>query len=654
MLASLKEFKFFQQFRIPIEEVDEIRFLVEKEDEAGNRSYIDNARLVDISVTGLGFSTTERLGVDSEIYISLQFKRFHLDLEGVVVRSFSHSITEDSLIYGVSLEEDKDFKRFLEQFIYSFPPDRLRECLVQSALSERYTTAHEGFEMFSLLLSLFSDMSKFGDKKEFLDNMLEEVCRILNASRATLLLVNTETNELEAVSALGMDNKLLKFDYRLGIAGQVFTTGVSLNIDTEKDKSRFDSFFDSITGFKTKSIICHPIHNREDKVIGVIEVLNKRNEDRFSIDDEIVMKVVSLVFSSLYHNYNPISETSMIRRFSTPFDREYALVGNSEFTNKLRSVIIKFKDVDSPLLIEGETGTGKTLLSKIFHYEGKRGLGTFDIINCSGASPDFLREELLGSGPKASKLETCRGGTLVIKNIDTLSLEMQNELYNILCTGKVPDTNSEIDLKFIFTTQSHLPMEVEAGRFKPELYEVLSQSYIALQPLRKRKKDLDDLIQYFIKVECKRQGFLVKNLAPSLEQQLKEYDWPGNISELRKSIERLVLYHPKSHIISAVDEVVTPMLDKKKMHMPLYDVPHADNSELSLKDRVTLIEREILLSEIKKNQGNKSKAALAMGISREALRKKLLLSDEVLKRITEAEESHQDQDDFDSGLKKVA
>ena len=97
----------------------------------------------------------------------------------------------------------KKLNRFLEQYILSFNPERLKECLIQLALKERYTDASEGFEMFSLLLSLFKDITYFGDKEGFLETMLEEVVRILNATRASIFLINADTNELEAVSALG-------------------------------------------------------------------------------------------------------------------------------------------------------------------------------------------------------------------------------------------------------------------------------------------------------------------------------------------------------------------------------------------------------------------------------------------------------------------
>ena len=230
MLASLSEFKFYQSFRVPVEEVDGVRFLVETNKEDGGADYLNDTRLIDISLTGLGFSTTERLSVGELVTMSLQYKRHHLDLVGTVVRSFSSNQREDELIYGIELEADHELKKFLEHLVNGFSQERLRESLIQSALSERYTSSSEGFEMFSLLLSLFNDMSKFAEKQDFISNMLEEVCRVLSAARSTLYLINPDTNELEAVAALGDENKDLKFDYRLGVAGSVFTTGVALNL----------------------------------------------------------------------------------------------------------------------------------------------------------------------------------------------------------------------------------------------------------------------------------------------------------------------------------------------------------------------------------------------------------------------------------------
>src|SRR5690606_19858394 len=164
--------------------------------------------------------------------------------------------------------------------------------------------------------------------------------------RASIFLINTETNELEAVAALGVDKELLKFDYRKGIPGSVFTTGVSLNIDTQSESARYSQELDKLSGLETRSIICSPISNREDKIVGVIEVSNKRNEDRFTAEDEKTMKVLALILSSVFHHYNPMSEKSLIRRFSTPYERDFAWIGRSPQSSQTRKSVEMLNTID--------------------------------------------------------------------------------------------------------------------------------------------------------------------------------------------------------------------------------------------------------------------------------------------------------------------
>jgi len=640
MLASFSEFKFYQSFRIPVEEADDLRFLVEIADGPKDDRYIEDAKLIDISLTGFGFSTSKRISVGTELSISLQFKKHHLDLSGRVVRAFSKSVDDKSIIYGVEVDEEKSIGKFLESYILSFSADRLKDCLIDSALKERYTKATDGFEVFSLLLSLFKDITNFGDKEGFIESMLEEVVRILNAQRATVFLINPETNELEALCALGVRKEQLKFDYRLGIAGSVFTTGVALNIDTVHDSSRFNEAFDRKFGFETKSIICHPIHNREDKIIGVIQVLNKRNEDRFTIEDEKTMKVLALIFSSVFYNFTPMSERSMIRRFSGPVDRKNALIGKVPHMTSLRSTIVKLKDIDAPVLIYGEKGVGKSLYSKIIHAEGQRGLKPFEVIDCLEREMNHLDAILFGPSETDCKLISCSGGSVQLHEIWALPMPMQKKLAETIRERHIPNTKYSLDVRIMATSTKDLGAMVEQGTFDRELYELISKAYVHVEPLRRRVDDIDLLVDYFLKVECKKQGLLLKSFAPKLLEKLKKYDWPGNIKELKLCIERAVLYNPKAHVITDIDlaDSASPLVDVSEKKRMFGDLPWVSDHNIPLKDRLAIIEREMIHAEIRRTNGNKSKAAKEMGISREALRKKLLMSSEVLKNLNLTEE----------------
>lgn len=640
MLASFSEFKFYQSFRIPVEEADDLRFLVQMSRDRGPANYIDDAKLIDISLTGLGFATSERISVGQEITISLQYKKHHLDLTGKVVRAFSQTLDDQKIIYGVEIEEEKGISKFLEHYIMGFSGERLKECLVDAAIKERYTKATDGFEIFSLLLSLFKDITHFGDKEGFIESMLEEVIRILNAQRASLFLINPETNELEAICALGIRKEQLKFDYRMGIAGSVFTTGVALNIDTVHDSTRFNEAFDKKFGFETKSIICHPIHNREDKIIGVIEVLNKRNEDRFTIEDEKTMKVLSLIFSSVFYNFTPMSDKSLIRRFSNPFDRKNALIGKVPHVASLRSTIVKLKDIEAPVLIYGERGVGKSLYAKILHVEGQRGLKAFEVINCADKDQEMVSKYLFGPDEKDCRLISCQGGTVQLHEIWALSMNNQKKLMQVFKDRHIPDTKFSMDVRIVATTTRDLGVLVASGDFDRELYEFLAKATVFMEPLRRRADDIELLVDYFLKAECKKQGLLLKTFAPKLMDKLKKYDWPGNIKELRLCVERAVLYNPKAHVITDLDieDSASPLVDLSEKKRMFGDLPHVSDHSISLKDRLSLVEREMIHAEIRRCNGNKSKAAKAMGISREALRKKLLMSTDILKSLNLTEE----------------
>jgi Nif-specific regulatory protein len=643
MLTSFSEFKYYQSFRVPVESKDDVQFLVEFENESGRFEFVDHVKLTDVSMSGLGFTTPFPLPVGSNLRCSLQFKRLRFDFGVSVVRAFHEigSVDISSMSYGAELdpEDYESMRRFIEQYVQSLQPERMRECLLKLALTQHYSSEKEGFEMFSLLLSLFKDITQFGNKEKFVESMLEEIVRILNGQRASVFLINTETNELEAVAALGIDKELLKFDYRKGIAGSVFTTGVSLNIDVNTDKVRYSKEIDKMTGFDTRSIICSPITNREDKIIGVIEVLNKRNEERFTVDDEKTMKVLALILSSVFHNFRPMSEKSLIRRFSNPYDRDYAWIGRSAQTSEIRKAIVHLKDLDSPLLVQGEPGVGKKLFARILHNEGKRGLSPFIEIKCKGVDEESLSFEIFGGPNQLSRLEECIGGTIVFDEISFMPLNMQLKLLKVLNERRIPGSHISLDVRTIFTTSKNLKTIIEdEGLFNPELYMYMCSSEVHIDPLRKRVLDVEDLLNYYLKKECKKQGLLLKDFSDVVKEEFVNYGWPGNVSELQKAVEKTVLYNPKSHVITELGNKSTPIIDfTKSSTCQLAGIPYAEDSSLPLKDRVALVEREMITAEIKRHKGNKSKAAMAMGISREALRKKMLISDEIIDQLKKNE-----------------
>jgi two-component system response regulator HydG len=140
----------------------------------------------------------------------------------------------------------------------------------------------------------------------------------------------------------------LHFDFRQGVMGQVFTTGLSINLDKSSDQLKF---LQKDYPRKFQQWVHIHLYNAQDKVIGVLQLENKRSDERFSIEDEKVLKIFALIFSSFYGEYNPLSEKSLVRRFSAPQARSVIFIGRSESTTDLRKTITKLKDSNAPFII---------------------------------------------------------------------------------------------------------------------------------------------------------------------------------------------------------------------------------------------------------------------------------------------------------------
>lgn len=298
---------------------------------------------------------------------------------------------------------------------------------------------------------------------------------------------------------------------------------------------------------------------------------------------------------------------------------------------------MQLKDIDSPLLVNGESGVGKKLFAHIIHNEGKRGLNEVEYIYCKGTSYEDLETKLFGSEGSQSLLEKCMNGTVIFSEISFLPLQLQEKLSQVIANRRLPNSKISLDVRFMFTnTDDAVSKAYEKGEFNPRLYEFINKSVFFVEPLRKRTDDIEDLLSYFLRKECREQGLLLKEFSDEVKQKLMDHDWPGNVVELKSAVEKAVLYNPKNHVINKLDNGKAVIVDISKTNLQGFDnIPHARDFNINLKDRVTLVEREMILAEIKRNNGNKSKAAKEMGISREALRKKMLLSDAVVEKLQE-------------------
>lgn len=642
MALGPREFQFFKAVRVPINSGNDIRFLaqIEKVNAQGvlESRYIDDAKIIDMSVHGLCFRTTQEIALGEEVDFSIQFKKLLIDIQGKVVRSNRMTKGNEEIVYGIEVsEQDTDLtRRFLELYIKSVPNDMVREGFLDLIYKNDEPEQQECLEMFSLVVSIFKDFDQYANQDGISDYMLKEVMRTVAAQQVNFYMINTENNELQTVASVGLKAKKISFDYRKGIPGSVFTTGFSVNLNRLTSSQHFSEELDEVMGIKTESVICHPIYNREEKIIGVIEAVNKREQDRFSEDDEKAMKVISLIFSYLFHSFNPVSKKTIVRRFSSGFNRKYVMIGKSHHVSNLRKSIGRLKDLNSPLLIKGERGVGKTLMARIIAHEGKRSLAPFVVIDCERKDELATIEKLIGTASHRSLIEKDEVSTILIKNIDLLCSELQFKfLQKWVHLRKVHGFNQKA--RIICTAGQDLKLLMKQRKFNQHLYHLISDNELSLIPLRKRTEDIHGLIYYFIKKECQENGIVEKDFSDTVMRQLNDYSWPGNIGELREAVRKIILFHANSRLVTNIDKRVLNLFNEEQDEI-FSDIPHINDSSVGLKDRMTIIEREMIMREIKRNKGNKSKTARLLGISREALRKKLIAYDDVMQRLKEREQ----------------
>ena len=236
-----------------------------------------------------------------------------------------------------------------------------------------------------------------------------------------------------------------------------------------------------------------------------------------------------------------------------------------EVFDLLRSVT----DLDTTILIHGETGVGKELLARSVHFSGARRDKPFVAVNCAAIPGELFESELFGfrkgsftsaSENRRGHLQTANGGTLLLDEIGEMPLTLQSKLLRVIEDRRVTSIGSdraiEVDVRFIATTNKDLQAEVERGMFRRDLFYRLSVMPIRVPSLRERIEDIPLLAQHFLEVSARRAKKTVRTVAPGAMQALARYAWPGNVRELENVIERAVIV-ARSDTVTDVDRFLT-------------------------------------------------------------------------------------------------
>lgn len=461
-----------------------------------------------------------------------------------------------------------------------------------------------------------------------LDDVLEKILsltsKILNTQASSLLLVDEPTNRLVFKTAIGAKAQEVKgFTIKIGdgIAGWVAKTGQPLVVNDVTKDSHFLKEISKAIDFPTRSILCVPLAS-QDRVIGVIEVINKIDGLFTDTDTQLLLAIAEQAglaienarqHQVLSQEYHSLQQTlGITHRF---------IGGKSPQTKKLLELIKKVSTTDSTLLVRGETGVGKELVARMIHENSKRRGYPFTCVTCSILTETLLESELFGhekgsftgaTTKKIGKFELAHRGTVFLDEISAIPISTQTKLLRVLQEREFERVGGteiiKVDIRIIAATNENLEKLIKEGRFREDLYYRLKVIEIPVPPLRERKEDIPDLVRYYMEEYSKELDRRVDKIHPEAMALLIRYNWPGNIRELKNVIERAI-------VLGSGDTILPE-------HLPA-EIREDTTPEIPTNLTLSAIEKWHIERVLRLTNGNKTKAAKILGISRNRLDRKL-------------------------------
>jgi DNA-binding NtrC family response regulator len=303
------------------------------------------------------------------------------------------------------------------------------------------------------------------------------------------------------------------------------------------------------------------------------------------------------------------------------------ILGESEGIVRVREMIERVAPLDVRVLVTGPSGSGKELVARWIHLKSNRAKGPFVDVNCAAIPAELIESELFGHEKGAfthaikqhlGRFEEAHGGTLFLDEVGDMPLAAQAKVLRVIEEGKIRRVGGEKDIpvnvRLIAATNKDLPAEIEAGRFREDLYHRLSVVVIPMPPLRERVEDIPILAQAFLEEILLEYKLPPKIFTPAALEVLKRLPWPGNVRELRNAVERLVIFSGNEITAEDVRSFVVPGSPSREKSNT--EAPSLPLEGKSLEAFLDEMEREYLLYHLRQHGFNVSKTAEALGMQR--------------------------------------
>jgi len=342
-------------------------------------------------------------------------------------------------------------------------------------------------------------------------------------------------------------------------------------------------------------------------------------------DEELILTVQRAIEKKRLAEENLLLRKELFERF-----RFENIVGESPKILSVFEQVERVAPTDSTVLLYGESGTGKELFAGAIHARSQRAHRQFIAVDCSTLSPSLLESELFGhvrgafTGAVRDKegiFSVAHGGTLFMDDVTNLNLEIQGKLLRVLETGEYKPVGAshsqKTDVRIIAATNRDLKAMVEEGQFREDLYYRLNVFPIYIPPLRERKEDIPKLAYHFLRHFCRKTGKRIEGFSDEALESLMQYDWPGNVRQLKNVVERLVIMadNTKLDLPHLLDQLQSRRSWKGHPIPETLKELNAEKKRL-LEETFGQIQKAFLINALRASNGNITRAAERVGMQR--------------------------------------
>jgi Nif-specific regulatory protein len=491
-------------------------------------------------------------------------------------------------------------------------------------------------EDYKKLIDLIQEIGSSLEIKQVLNRIISGAVSLINADQGAILLFDpAHIQEERTLIRKESEGRMLLDHYlNLLLSGwtrrnkkPLLTNNLAKTFGSGKVKKRYQDI---------SSVLSIPLKLHDD-VVGVFNLISFDKHHTFGerelqLIEILATSCVQFILNARLHE-ELFTETVRLRKEVREKYAFHGIIGQSPKMQQVFSLLERVIPTEGRVLLEGESGTGKELIARILHYCGPRKDGPFVAVDCGALPASLLESELFGyvrgafTGAHHNKtglFEEAHNSTLFLDEIANMSIEVQSKFLRAIEEGEFRPLGTtqvkKVDVRIIAAASDNLLTQVDAGKFRQDLFYRLNVVNITLPSLRERREDISILAYHFLNKMKDKHKKNIRGFKPETIVYLENYQWPGNVRELENIIERIV--------ILAEDNIDYILPDRLPQEIKLKNFNN--NSSLNLKasskdikTKKDAFEKKILLEALNENNWNQSAAARKLGIRESTLRYKI-------------------------------